>query len=78
MSDPKFLQDNAPKLAKLAMEPETDWHEEAQMYANVVGKVKAFCERLHVASGQYSCFECLCLECETKRRIARIIADNLK
>jgi hypothetical protein len=80
MTDPKFLEANAAKLAKMAMD--TDWHAEAQMYAECLGRVKDWCNQRHEtwvwdSYGRHQ-VPCQCLECGTKQRVQRIISDNLK
>lgn len=72
-------------MSQLTEKP-TDWHEEAQMYAECLGKVKAFCEQQHtLGSRNFTPWserglanECRCAECELRRRVLRIIAQNLK
>ncbi len=64
-------------------DPDTDWHAEALMYSNALGKVKDWCDMQHPKRPFYygnevSSIECGCAECETKRRILAIIARNLK
>ena len=78
-----FAAANAKSLARLAMEPDTDWHAEALMYSNALGKVKDWCDMQHPKRPFYygnevSSIECGCAECESKRRILAIIARNLK
>jgi hypothetical protein len=67
--------------------PDTDWHAEAQMYADVVGKIKAFCDTeahevgLLNRRGELDLNQtrpCQCIKCQIKRRVLRIISDNLK
>lgn len=58
----------------------TDWLKEAHMYAEVIGKIKKFCDVQHKRMTQRGIeeFDCNCGTCETKKRIQRIISDNLK
>lgn len=79
-----FTAANAKSLARLAMEPDTDWHKEADMYSEALGKVKDFCDipKDHHRSMRERILHpneiCECAECTTKRRILAIIAKGLK
>ena len=79
-----FAAANAKSLARLAMEPDTDCHAEALMYANCLGKVKDFCmiPKDHHRSVRERYLHpdeiCECAECGCKRRILAIIAKGLK
>ena len=77
-----FAAANAKSLARLALaqlgEPPTDWHKEAQMYAECLGKVKQYCEQQHQGMETLGMGTCQCRDCETKRRVLRIITDSLK
>jgi hypothetical protein len=66
----------------LLAEPDTDWHAEALMYSEALGKVKDFCDITHECfnwnHGQREQVDCGCIECQLKRRILAIIARGLK
>jgi hypothetical protein len=83
MTNQDFTAQHIKSLAKLALNPDTDWHEEAHMYAECLGKVREFCDMQHSRRETwwktgFSAEPCPCPECTIRRRILRIIADNLK